>query len=88
MRFADFASDSYETRLHSSRMRTARTLTVSRSMLCAGGGWGVYLVPRGVLSLRGGVLSPQGGVWSRGVSDPRGVVTGQVPPPLWTDRRL
>ena len=27
----------FETRLHSSRMRTARALTVSPSMLCAGG---------------------------------------------------
>ena len=34
------------TRLHSSRMRTARTLTVSPSMLCAGG----CLVPGGAWS--------------------------------------
>ena len=48
------------TRLHSSRMRTARVLTVSPSMLCAGGGvcsrgWGVYL-------LQGSVPGPGGGV--------------------------
>ena len=35
------------TRLHSSRMQTACTLTETPSMLCSGG---VYLVPEGVLS--------------------------------------
>ena len=59
-----------ETRLHSSRMRTARALTVSRR-----GGVlsprGVYLV-RGVYLFLGGALSPRGvylvlgGVWSGG----------------------
>ena len=43
------------TRLHSSRMRTARALTVSPSMLCAGGTW----------SVGGGCLVP-GGAWSGG----------------------
>ena len=55
------------TRLHSSRMRTARALTVSPSMLCTGGctwsgGWGVPGL--------GGVCVPVGGVgctWSWGV---------------------
>ena len=64
------------TRLHSSRMRTARALTVSTSMLCAGvcvcsrAGcllWGLYLVPGGVSAPRG--VSALGGcTWSRGVS--------------------
>ena len=39
-----------ETRLHSSRMRTARALTVSPSMLC-GGGWGGVLLQGDVCSL-------------------------------------
>ena len=56
------------TRLHSSRMRTARVLTISPSMLCAGGcTWS-----RGVCSL-GGVCSEGGCTWSWGVSAPRGV---------------
>ena len=46
-----------ETRMHSSRMRTGRSLTVCRSLL-PGRGW-VYLVLGGVLSL-GVVLSPRG----------------------------
>ena len=70
-----------KTRLHSSRMCTARTLTVSRTMVCRGG---VYLVLGGVLSpSQGGVpvpgrvlgpggvpgpkgCLPKGGTWSRG----------------------
>ena len=68
------------TRLHSSRMRTARTLTVSPSMLCSGRGvpgqggctwsgrvylvWGVYLVPGGYL-VWGGVCS-EGCTWPWG----------------------
>ena len=43
-----------KTRLHSSGMRTARTLTVSPSMLCAGG-WGVCLLPGGCLLQGGGI---------------------------------
>ena len=71
-----------KTRLHSSRMRTARALTVSRSMLCSGGGgvcsggcllWGCLL--RGV-SAPGGVSDPGGacfwGVSAPGVSAPGG----------------
>ena len=50
-----------KTRLHSSRMHTARALTVSPSMLCAEGG---------VLSPRGGSLVP--GVYALGVSAPGG----------------
>ena len=50
------------TRLHSSRMRTARALTVSPSMLCGGGGvsapGGRCLLPGGCL-LRGS--APGGG---------------------------
>ena len=53
--------------LHSSRMRTAHALTVSPSMLCAGGGawsggcllWGGGLLPEGVPG-PGGML---GGGW-------------------------
>ena len=59
----------FKTRLHSSRMRTARALTVSPSMLCAGGG---VSAPRGCL-LSGGVCSGGVCVCSRGVSASRGV---------------
>ena len=44
------------TRLHSSRMRTARALTVSHSMLAGGEGW---VSARGGVCYRGGLL--QGG---------------------------
>ena len=44
-----------ETRMHSSRMGTGRSLTVCRSLLLGE----VYLVPGGVLTL-GDVLSPGG----------------------------
>ena len=50
------------TRMHSSRMRTARSLTVSPSMLCSRGG---CLVPGSAWS--------QGGVCSGGVPGPEGV---------------
>ena len=53
-----------QTRLHSSRMRTARALTISPSMLCAGGS------TRGVFTLGGCLL--------RGVSTPGGVYSGGV----------
>ena len=76
----------FSTRLHSSRMRTARALTVSPSMLCTGEGctWsrGVYLVPGGTWS--GGCTCSWGGTWFRGcVPGPRGVylVLGGVPGP-------
>ena len=49
-------------RLHSSRMRTARALTVSPSMLCGEGG----LLPGGVSASRGSCLLLGGGVCSRG----------------------
>ena len=45
----------YSTRLHSSRMHTARSLTVSPSMHCAGG------------SASGGCLLPEGGCLLQGV---------------------
>ena len=61
-------ADLQSTRLHSSRMRTARVLTVSPSMLWPGGG-----VPSpgggGVCS---GDIPGQGGVPGPGVSAPRG----------------
>ena len=31
--------------MHSSRMRTGRSLTIFQSLLLPGVGWGVYLVP-------------------------------------------
>ena len=80
-----------ETRMHSSRMRTGRALTVFRSLLlpeggglsAPGGGWLV-----GGVSAPGGCLL-QGGVRSVGVSGLGGVVvrhsppgTRQVPPPM------
>ena len=78
--------------MHSSRMRTGRALTVSPSMLCAGGGctWsgrvpglgGVYLVPGGVpgpggcTCSRGVYLVLGGCTWSGGAPGPRGGVPG------------
>ena len=49
--------------MHSSRMRTGRSLTVFRSLQPGG----VYLVPGG------GVPGPGGCTWSGGVPGPRGV---------------
>ena len=72
-----------QTRLHSSRMRTARALTVSPSMFCAGGcTWsrGVYLVLGAVPGL--GVYLVPGGV------RPRGYLVRYSSSPLWTDTRL
>ena len=57
-----------KTRLHSSRMHTARSLTVSPSMHCAGGVCLVWGVP----GPEGGAWS--GGAWSRGVPGPGGGV--------------
>ena len=72
------------TRLHSSKMRTARLLTISPSMLCSvgvpGPGWG-------------GGLPGLGGAWSLGGACSRGpaqgwggipACTGADPPP-WTE---
>ena len=50
------------TRMHSSRMRTARTLTISPSTLCSEG----YLVPGGVPGPGGCTWSQEGCTWSRG----------------------
>ena len=87
------------TRLHSSRMRTARVLTISPSMLCT---MGVYLVPGGCTWSVGVEVSALGGVCSGGQgvgcllpggSAPAGgcLLLGGVPGqvfPLWTDIRL
>ena len=55
--------------MHSSRMRTGRSLTVFRSLQPGG----VYLVPGGTWSW-GGVPGPGGGTWSQGgVPGPGGV---------------
>ena len=49
------------TRMHSSMMSTGRSLTVCWSLLPRGGdGWGMYLVPGGVLSPGGVYLVPRG----------------------------
>ena len=61
------------TRLHSSRMRTARSLTVSPSMLC----WGGVAGPGGCL-VRGVAWSGGGGIPACTEADP-------PPPPLWTE---
>ena len=81
------------TRMHSSRMRTARLLPVSPSMHCSRGvylvpWWGVYLVLGGgvpglgvVPGPRGrGVPGPGGCTWSWGGYLPR-----YSPSPLWTE---
>ena len=75
------------TRMHSSRMRTARLLPVSPSMHCSGGGgtwswggWGdcTWSGGGGVPGPRGGVPNPRGGcTWSRGV--PHGMGGGTCP---------
>ena len=69
----------HNTRMHSSRMRTSRPLTVCWSLL-----------PGGVSALVGDVCSGGGG-WPGGVW-PRGGISQyalrQTPSPLWTDRRL
>ena len=78
------------TRMHSSRMRTARLLPVSPSMHCSGG----YLVPGGVpaqgdLPGPGGCTRSRGGVPAQGctclggVPGPRGMylVLGDLPGP-------
>ena len=67
----------FGTRMHSSRMRTGRLLTVFWS-LQPGGVYlvrGVYLVVRGLYLVRGGVPGP-GGTWSGGY-----LVLGGVPGP-------
>ena len=58
------------TRLHSSRMRTARALTVYHSML---GGGGVCVCSRGVSAPGGGGVSALGGVCSGGSAPGEGV---------------
>ena len=70
-------------RLHCSRMRTARTLTVSPSTLCSGGLYlvlGVYLVP-GVYLLLGGTLSPGGCLFHGGCLLGGCLLQGGVPGP-------
>ena len=71
--------------MHSSRMRTGRSLTICWSLLPGGGQGGMAggCLVRGVSGL-GGVWS-EGGVWSggclvRGVSGPGGLVWGGVVP--------
>ena len=66
------------TRMHSSRMRTARLLPVSPSMHCSGG----YLVPGGVPS-QGDLPGPGGCTRSWGVYLPGGCTwpQGDVPGP-------
>ena len=71
------------TRLHSSRMRTARALTVSHSMLARGGS----VCSGGECLLQGGLSALGGCVCSRGVSalgggllPGRGVCSGGSPP--------
>ena len=68
-----------QTRLHSSRMRTARVLTVSPSMLCAGG----VSAPRGGVcsggcTLSGGCLLPGDVLGPRGVSARGDVCLGGI----------
>ena len=66
--FFDVVGNGKGTRLYSSKMRTARALTVSPSMLCGG----VSLAGRGVLLL-GGLLG-RGGLPGKGVLLGRGVL--------------
>ena len=70
-----FFQKNRETRMHSSRMHTSRSLTLCQSLLPTGVYLvlGVYLVPGGVLS-PGGCLT-LGGCLTWGVSDPEGCLT-------------
>ena len=85
----DFYKNTLKTRIHSSRMRTGRTLTVFRSLLSRGGFWspgggwvGTCQWSRGV----GGVPAWSGGKgvppWSGGgyLPGPGGGLPGQVLP--------
>ena len=71
--------------MHSSRMRTGRSLTVCRSLPPGGCTYSreVYLVPGGVLS-PGGCLTPGVSDWA--VSDPGGVCLRHPPVNRMTDR--
>ena len=79
-----------KTRMHSSRMRTGRSLTICWRLLPGGSG------PRGGAWSRGvcfGGCLLQGGAWSRGGVCSRwgwypGMHWGRTLPPLWTDTRL
>ena len=84
------------TRMHSSRMRTGRSLTVCCSLLpggvCSGGvcSWGGVFSQGGVWSrgvcvclLQGGGCLLRGGVCSGGVHP--SMHWGRHPPPLWTE---
>ena len=64
------------TRLHSSRMRTARVLTVSPSMLCAGG----CMVPGGRVHGPRGVHGYGGWGGGGGI-----LACTEADPPLWTE---
>ena len=83
-------SNIFGTRLHSSRMRTARALTVSPSMLCVGGVSAPGCVSALGVSTPGGVCSwggvcSLGGVCSSGVSAFGGVgipACTEADPPL------
>ena len=78
-------------RMHSSRMRTGRSLTVCCSLVSGPGGGGGLVrggvwpggmsgpggcVCSGGVWSRGVVSAPEGGVWSRGVCLPQGVCSG------------
>ena len=72
-----------KTRLHSSRMRTARALTASHSMVAKGGGRGLCLLGGEGCLLQGGVgyrgvSALGGGVSAPGGSAPEGVGPGGV----------
>ena len=69
MHSVHFYKNHFKTRLHSSRMRTARALTLSPSMLCAGGLPGL-----------GGCMV-QEGAWSWGVVSQHALRQT----PLWTE---
>ena len=72
-----------KTRMHSSRMRTARLLTVSQHVLRGGRGvpaWGCMYLPGGCVPAGGGVYLPWGvTVWG-GEGYLPGGVSAQVPP--------
>ena len=84
-----------KTRMHSSRIRTTHVLTVSPSMLCAGGVnlvQGVVPGPRGVYLVwgctwsLGGAPGPGGCTWSRGHLVLGGYLVRYSPP--WTESQM
>ena len=73
------------TRMHSSRMRTVRSVSRLPGGVCFRGGG---CASRGVCFLGGGGVLPGGCFWGGAVPGPKGGNCPGTPPPLWTDRHV